>query len=325
MISRARSFTGRTLPAAVIGPSRSGERVRFGSYMDQNSSRIRKRDEFCSPWRAIFIIGPAHSPHRSPRARGARARDRPRAPCPDSRLPIRSRCGEHQDPDGAMSRRTLLRGAAGGAALIAGAGLPAWAKPPRTTHHLRRPDSLPFPNLPAGTPSMHEIEHIVVLMMENHSFDNLLGKVPHEVPGRQAVDGFTMRGGHVTNSNPDASGRQRVGEPRPHAVPAPQRSRARPGTPATSPLTMAGTTGSSGRAATLRCASGTARTFRTRTRWHATTRWANGISARSSRQTYPNRRFFFTGHRVRNDRHRQFVPLSIPAKNGTIWDRLDAH
>ena len=50
---------------------------------------------------------------------------------------------------------------------------------------LRQPDSLPFPGKPAGTPSMPEIEHIVVLMMENHSFDNLLGMVPHQVPGRR--------------------------------------------------------------------------------------------------------------------------------------------
>ena len=30
---------------------------------------------------------------------------------------------------------------------------------------------------------MPEIQHIVVLMMENHSFDNLLGMVPHQVAG----------------------------------------------------------------------------------------------------------------------------------------------
>ena len=39
---------------------------------------------------------------------------------------------------------------------------------------------------------MHEIKHVVVLMMENHSFDNLLGMVPHQVPGRAALDGLTV-------------------------------------------------------------------------------------------------------------------------------------
>ena len=41
-------------------------------------------------------------------------------------------------------------------------------------------------------------------MMENHSFDNLLGMVPYEVKGRTRVDGFTRSGGTVVNFNPDA-------------------------------------------------------------------------------------------------------------------------
>jgi phospholipase C len=109
----------------------------------------------------------------------------------------------------ALTRRTLLRGAAGGAALLAGGGLPAWAKPPgATVAGLRRPDSLPFPHRPAGHPSMPQIEHIVVLMMENHSFDNVLGMVGHVVPGRSSVDGLTRRHGRIVNSNPDEHGRR---------------------------------------------------------------------------------------------------------------------
>jgi phospholipase C len=53
---------------------------------------------------------------------------------------------------------------------------------------------------------MPEIEHIVVLMMENHSFDNLLGMVPHQVPGRGSVDGFRVRNGRPVNFNLDAAG-----------------------------------------------------------------------------------------------------------------------
>ena len=86
---------------------------------------------------------------------------------------------------GEITRRTLLRGAAGSAALLAYAGLPAWARQfTATAAGIRRPDSLPFPHLPAGHASMPQIEHVVVLMMENHSFDNLLGMVPYEVKGR---------------------------------------------------------------------------------------------------------------------------------------------
>ena len=42
---------------------------------------------------------------------------------------------------------------------------------------LRAPDSLPNPNAPPGTPdpTLASIEHIVVLMLENHSYDNLFG------------------------------------------------------------------------------------------------------------------------------------------------------
>src|SRR5437588_518679 len=82
--------------------------------------------------------------------------------------------------------------AAGGAVLAAAGGLPAWARPTGASHHRRKPDSLPFPHMPAGTPSMKEIKHIVVLMMENHSFDNLLGMVPHQLGGRHGIDGLTV-------------------------------------------------------------------------------------------------------------------------------------
>ena len=38
-----------------------------------------------------------------------------------------------------------------------------------------RPETLPRPGRPAGTDLIPEIKHIVVLMMENHSYDNYLG------------------------------------------------------------------------------------------------------------------------------------------------------
>ena len=43
----------------------------------------------------------------------------------------------------------------------------------RTRHH--RPGDRPDPSRPAGTDMLPQIKHIVVLMMENHSFDNYLG------------------------------------------------------------------------------------------------------------------------------------------------------
>ncbi|MGO9956031.1 MAG: hypothetical protein ACLP50_08625, partial [Solirubrobacteraceae bacterium] len=74
----------------------------------------------------------------------------------------------HTPGPGGITRRALLGAAAGGAALVASSALPAWARPVAQAAGLRRPDSLPFPGLPAGHASMPEIEHIVVLMMENH-------------------------------------------------------------------------------------------------------------------------------------------------------------
>ncbi|MBV8463587.1 MAG: hypothetical protein JO368_09855, partial [Acidimicrobiales bacterium] len=42
---------------------------------------------------------------------------------------------------------------------------------------LLKPDSLPHPHLPPGTDSLPQIDHVVVLMMENHSFDDHFGKL----------------------------------------------------------------------------------------------------------------------------------------------------
>ncbi len=64
----------------------------------------------------------------------------------------------------------------------------------------RVPGSLPDPRLPAGTDTVPQIEHIVVVMQENHSFDNYFGTL-----GRG--DGFTLdRHGRPINSNPDPMG-----------------------------------------------------------------------------------------------------------------------
>ena len=87
---------------------------------------------------------------------------------------------------------------------------------------LRGPDSLPNPAAPPGTPdpALAGIEHVVVCMLENHSYDNVFGCLP---PARQfrvagamtsgRLDGLTMTdpGGDsgaawnpygVTNGNP---------------------------------------------------------------------------------------------------------------------------
>ncbi len=128
----------------------------------------------------------------------------------------------------AVSRRAFL--AEGGTALLAGGVLkqalahprPWWrpahryAQPAaseldalralgRTT--MRMPGSLPNPALPVGADTLPEIEHVVVLMLENHSYDNLLGMLGRGRGKRPRGDGFRLAAdGLPTATNPYANG-----------------------------------------------------------------------------------------------------------------------
>jgi len=67
----------------------------------------------------------------------------------------------------------------------------------------RQAGSLPNPALPAGTPaSANPINHIVVIMQENHSFDNYFGALNQPQFYGAEVDGVT-----ASMTNPDSSGR----------------------------------------------------------------------------------------------------------------------
>jgi phospholipase C len=103
-----------------------------------------------------------------------------------------------------VTRRQFLGGALVGAALaLEGCSSSSGSAP--TTHAapsatLRQPGSLPFPGRPVGRDQVPKIEHIVVVMMENHSFDNVLGLI-----GRG--DGFAVdEHGRPTATNPDGHG-----------------------------------------------------------------------------------------------------------------------
>jgi phospholipase C len=119
----------------------------------------------------------------------------------------------------APSRRSLLRygGVLGGSMLglaalpgsafggvprsVAGRPAAAGSRLPR-----RHPDSVPDPTRPPGTPTEAlPFDHVVVVMLENHSFDNILGALP--IAGRPAVDGLRFdAAGHALNSNPGPGG-----------------------------------------------------------------------------------------------------------------------
>ncbi len=71
---------------------------------------------------------------------------------------------------------------------------------------VRSPDSLPDPKLPAGTVNKAmPFDHIVIVMMENHSFDNLLGALSRS--GQPKAQGLHFdHAGVARNSNPGPSG-----------------------------------------------------------------------------------------------------------------------
>ncbi|HEY5430482.1 MAG TPA: alkaline phosphatase family protein, partial [Solirubrobacteraceae bacterium] len=69
-------------------------------------------------------------------------------------------------------------------------------------------DSVPAVGTPAGVDTMPEIEHVVVLMLENHSYDNLLGLLGRGHAQTPRGDGFTMAAAsHPANRNPYPNGR----------------------------------------------------------------------------------------------------------------------
>src|SRR5206468_11491558 len=77
------------------------------------------------------------------------------------------------------------------------------ARSSSTTANLRPPDSRPDPRRPAGTDTIPQNEHIVVVMMENHSYDNHFGMLR-----RAGADGFRLgRDGRPRAASPYPDGR----------------------------------------------------------------------------------------------------------------------
>jgi phospholipase C len=106
---------------------------------------------------------------------------------------------------GATRRGLLKAGLAAGAV----AGTSAWRSAASAaavryekSARIRQPGSLPYPRLPTGTDTIPQIEHIVILMMENHSYDNRLGMLR-----RRGADGFRLgRDGLPRSTNPYPNG-----------------------------------------------------------------------------------------------------------------------
>ncbi len=186
---------------------------------------------------------------------------------------------------------------------------------------LRRPGARPFPDRPEGEHSIPEIEHIVIVMMENHSFDNVLGMLPHQVRPRRDVDGLPVgRGGRQLAVNLDAAGRPF------HAFHAPTEC---PGTAITQSWNASHLQYDHGRndGFVRTCGPEAMSFFDERdmpfmyslaSTFPIGERYFCSVLA----QTSPNRRFLFSGTASGLIATNLTETEAIPAANGTIFDRL---
>jgi phospholipase C len=194
---------------------------------------------------------------------------------------------------------------------------------PHTPAAPREPNSLPDPSRPAGTvDDSLPFEHIVVVMMENHSFDNILGAAA--LRGQPAAEGLSFdESGKALNSNPGADG--------------PVRSFPFPTTAQGSGVTqtwnatheqiddgrMDGFVSSVHSSQPmgywdedrLPFTYSLARTFTLANRWFCS----------APCQTIPNRRFLMAGTAAGATATSLEDLLMAPPPNGTIFDRLGAH
>ncbi len=224
----------------------------------------------------------------------------------------------------ALTRRALLR--QGGALAAATAGMTAGG----SIWHLasaaaamRVPDSLPDPRRPAGTATAAlPFDHVVVVMMENHSFDNLLGALPRS--GQPKAQGlrFTAAGA-ARNYNPGPSGKV-------HSYPftsTAQGSGVSQTWNATHQQIDGGKMDGFVQSVdsiqpmgywtpdVLPFAYSLAKTFTLANRWFSS----------APCQTYPNRRFLMAGTAYGNISTDSESLKDPPPPNGTIFDRMHAY
>jgi phospholipase C len=99
-----------------------------------------------------------------------------------------------------LTRRAFLKGVAGSAAATLACATLGRGGAFASAGPLLPAGARPFPDLPVGYDSLPRVDHLVYLMMENHSFDNYFGML-----GRG--DGFTLgAGGLPVNAQPTWKG-----------------------------------------------------------------------------------------------------------------------
>jgi len=222
-----------------------------------------------------------------------------------------------------ITRRALMRYgglAAGGLA----ASDPLLRAATALAHPLRVPDSLPNPRVPAGTvDEALPFDHVVVVMMENHSFDNLLGALARS--GQPKAHGLKIdRKGVARNWNPDAAGNPVYSFPFPSTAQGGGVSQSWnasheqiDGGRMDGFVRSTGSTQPMGywTEEQLPFAYSFARTFTSANRWFCS----------APCQTYPNRRFLMAGTAYGNVSTDMESLEDAPPPNGTIFDRMHAY
>ncbi len=233
-----------------------------------------------------------------------------------------------------LSRRSAIGIGASAVSALALTALPAWARVHGSTHrhaHRPRPDELPYPDRPMGEPGFTQIENVVLVMLENHSADNVLGMLPRVASARRRdFDGLPVnRFGVPISRNPS----NRKTSPRPprgyvRSYPAPDGC-------ASSGLTQNWNSshvqynGGRNDGFVTNAQSPTPMAYLTPAQMPVTYALAGHFPV-SDRyfssllgQTLPNRRYYLSATssgQVNDDSS----SILVPAANGTIFDRLDA-
>jgi phospholipase C len=224
-----------------------------------------------------------------------------------------------------ISRREFLRYGGSLGAAVAGfsGGGWLWRAGNAVAGRVQVPNSLPDPSRPPGTPTEAlAFDHVVIVMMENHSFDNVLGALARS--GQPRAHGLHVNAAGVArNTNPGASGLVRS-FPFGSTAQGPNVSQSWNAThqqidggrmdgfvrsvEADQPMGY-------WTADTLPFAYSLARTFTLANRWFCS----------APCQTYPNRRFLMAGTAFGNISTSNESLKDAPPPNGTIFDRLQAY
>ena len=187
---------------------------------------------------------------------------------------------------------------------------------------VRAPGYVADPSRPLGAhdPS-NPIKHIVIVMQENHSFDQYFGMLP--VSGQPLADGFTFdKDGAPTNSNPVGGGKVQTVFHRTSLCPGDSAGQSWNNTHAEiDGGRMDGFAQLDRNAMSYYTQDDLPFYYSLATQYTLANRWFASAPA----QTYPNRRFLYAGTAYGNLTTSVPSLLDDPPPHGTIQDQMSAH